>query len=117
MEKTKFGLSYGLTAAVCYLSGIVSLLLLAVLTGIVLYFEDNKVLRFNVLQAFILTLIITVIINIINAVNILFIPDTLFVRILVIVKILVLIYGAAKSLDNYKVKLPVITDWLEKFEF
>lgn len=116
MEKTKFGLSYGLTAAVCYLSGIVSIWLLVALAGIVLYFEDNKVLRFNVLQAFVITLIATVSISILNAVNILFIPDALIASILRIVKIVVLVYGAVKSLDNYKVKLPVITDWLEKFQ-
>ena len=114
--KTKFGISYGLTGLICYLSGIVNIYLLTIVVGSVLYFENDDNLRFNALQAFVFTIGVNVITYVLFKVNILLVPEMLIAKLFEIFKVIVLIYGGIKAVHNIKVRLPLISDWIEKIE-
>ena len=134
-KKTKLGLSIGAFAALTFLSGLVSFLVLALMAGYALAFEEDKSLKKNVVKAVIFVLFIAVITaivgsidNVLAAINGLMnsikagsgdlhIPlglDGIILNIFDIIEKLGLIILAFKAFKGNDLKIPVVDDYVNK---
>jgi len=123
-KKTKLGLSIGAFAALTFLSGLVSFLVLALMAGYALAFEEDKSLKKNA----VITAIVGSIDNVIAAVNGLMnsikagsgdlhIPlglDGIILNIFDIIEKLGLIILAFKAFKGNDLKIPVVDDYVNK---
>ena len=114
MNKTKLGLSYGLTASLCYFSAIISTLTAGLIMIMVLYVEENEDLRFNVLQAFTIAVFMGIVSQITYIINLPFSIDDFIRNIINALELVVLIYAGIKAKDNDIVTIPIVTKWLDE---